>query len=130
MRRRRLLILSREQTVGMQAVAPAFRSRGWDVDISDLSTEALKSMKKWPYDLVIMEIAHSGPEGFALCEVLRQRSLVPLLLVVSSAAKNDVVQGFHRGADAYVVEPFDVRELLVRAEALVRRAEGRTYQPI
>jgi len=125
MRRRRLLILSREQTVEMQAVALAFRSRGWDVDISDLSTEALESIKKWLYDLVVMEIAHSGPEGFALCDVLRQHSLVPLLLIVSSVAKNYVIQGFRRGADAYVVEPFDMRELLVRAEALVRRAEGR-----
>ncbi len=60
-----------------------------------------------------------------MCDALRRLSRAPLLLIVSSAASADIVQGLRRGADAYVVEPFDMRELLVRAEALVRRSEGR-----
>jgi DNA-binding response OmpR family regulator len=127
MQQRRLLVLSRGQTVGVQAVAPAFRSRGWDVDVSDMTTESLELVKKWPYDLVVMEVIQPGSEGFALCDTLRQRSRAPLLLIISSAARSDVIQGFRRGADAYVVEPFDMRELLVRAEALVRRAEGHVH---
>jgi len=124
---RRLLLLSRNQTIGAELIAPAFRSRGWEVFISAPTSEDLKEVDKRAHDLVIMEITRPGPEGYALCEELRRRSRIPLLLIVSAVAKKDIVEGLNRGADAYVLEPFDLRELLVRAEALVRRAKGQNH---
>ena len=122
--RRRLLFLSRNETTGSEGVVPAFRERGWDVSVLAPCEESLTSLERQAYDLVIMEITHPGPGGYALCEELRRRSRIPLLLLVSNAARKDIVQGLDKGADAYVVEPFNMRELLVRAEALVRRAAG------
>lgn len=124
-RRRRLLILAENQVLANQIISPAFRSRGWEIDRTEKVGDALELMGERSYDLIILEILHPGSDGYATCDALRRLSRAPLLLVVSSAASVDIVQGLRRGADAYVVEPFDMRELLVRAEALVRRSEGR-----
>ncbi len=126
---RELLVLSHDSSLGAEVIAPAFQSRGWDVQIvgpADIDTIPATA---WAYDLIILQIDQPGPDGFALCDIVRQHSNAPLLLVVSQAARKDVIQGFQKGADAYVVEPFDLRELLVRAEALLRRAEGRVLRP-
>lgn len=124
-RRRRLLILAENQVLANQIIPPAFRSRGWEVDRTEEVADALRLLGDRSYDLIILEVLHPGSDGYATCDALRRLSRAPLLLIVSSAASADVVQGLRRGADAYVVEPFDMRELLVRAEALVRRSEGR-----
>lgn len=124
-RRRHLLILADEHARAMQAVRSAFQGRGWTVDTLTPTLEALGSIKRWLYDLVIMQITQPDMGNFALCEALRQHSRVPLLLIVSPAISREIIYAFHKGADAYVVEPFDLRELLARAEALIRRAEGR-----
>lgn len=124
-RRRRLLILAKNQMLTNQVISPAFRSRGWEVDRTEEVGDALELMGNHAYDLIILEVLHPGSDGYATCDALRRLSRAPLLLIVSSAASADVIQGLRRGADAYVVEPFDLRELLVRAEALVRRSEGR-----
>ncbi len=123
-KRRRLLILAHEQTRVLQTVHFAFQSRGWIVDMAAPTVEILGLAKRRPYDLVILRIVKPGAEGFAWCEAFRQRSHVPLLLIVSPAVRKEIVYAFDKGADAYVVEPFDLRELLVRAEALIRRSEG------
>jgi|YNPBryantNP2012_1023418.scaffolds.fasta_scaffold59641_1 DNA-binding response OmpR family regulator len=124
-RRRRLLILAENQILANQIISPAFRSRGWEIDRTEKVSDALELIEDRSYDLIILEILHPGSDGYATCEALRKLSHAPLLLIVSSAASVDIVQGLRRGADAYVIEPFDMRELLVRAEALVRRSEGR-----
>ena len=123
--RRHLLILAESQVLATQVVAPAFRSRGWDVEGTEGIADALKLVEMRRYDLIIMQVMQPGADGFAMCEALRQHSHSPILLIVSPSARTDIIQGFRRGADAYVSEPFDMRELLVRAEALVRRSEGR-----
>ncbi|MCS7220337.1 MAG: response regulator [Anaerolineae bacterium] len=124
-KQRHLLILADERTRAVQVVRSAFQTRGWIVDTMDPTTEALGSIKRWLYDLVIIQITQPDIGDFALCEALRQRSRVPLLLIVSPAVSREIISAFHKGADAYVVEPFDLRELLARAEALLRRAEKR-----
>ena len=124
-RRRHLLILADKHAPVTQTVYSAFQNRGWIIDISAPTIEALNSIQRWLYDLVIMQIVQPGAESFKLCEVLRRHSRVPLLLIVSPVVGKEIAHAFYKGADAYVVEPFDLRELLVRAEALIRRAEGR-----
>ncbi|MCD6289843.1 MAG: response regulator [Anaerolineae bacterium] len=127
---RRLLFLSRNQTDGAEMVPLAFQNRGWEVDTASPTVEAITSLQRHSYDLVIMEVARPGSENMGLCGVIRQHSQVPLLLLVASVARGDVIEGLRRGADGYVVAPFDLRELVVRAEALVRRATGQVRHSV
>ncbi|GAB4557617.1 MAG: hypothetical protein Kow0047_02090 [Anaerolineae bacterium] len=128
MAQKRALVLLRERAEMTKAIAPALRSRGWQVSVQELSEESVESLEPQAFDLIILEIVSAGSAGLALCETIRKRSKTPLLLILSTATSGDAIQGFYRGADAYVVEPFDMRELIVRAEALVRRAAGHLRQ--
>ena len=72
-------------------------------------------------DLVILDWMLPGLDGLAVCRRLRQRHLMPILLLTARAAEADRVLGLEVGADDYVVKPFSMRELLARVRAHLRR---------
>jgi DNA-binding response OmpR family regulator len=75
------------------------------------------------FDLVILDVMLPGMDGFEICRRLRaQKPRQGILMLTAKGAENDVVAGFQAGADDYVSKPFSLRELMVRIEALLRRA--------
>ncbi|MDP6398561.1 MAG: response regulator transcription factor [Arenicellales bacterium] len=78
-------------------------------------------------DLVIMDIRLPGDDGVSLTRQLRSTSRIPIIMLTSKKEVADRVTGLESGADDYLTKPFDLRELLARVQALLRRAEeGRT----
>jgi len=78
------------------------------------------------FDLVITDIILPGINGLELCKELRQaRPTVPIIMLTALGTTDDKVEGFDAGADDYLVKPFDFRELLVRARALLKRSSDR-----
>ncbi len=74
-------------------------------------------------DLVILEVQLSeGPSGLRLTRMMRAAHELPIMLVSSRDSLMDRIVGFEAGADDYVAKPFDMRELLVRVRALLRRS--------
>ncbi|MBL9104990.1 MAG: response regulator transcription factor [Myxococcales bacterium] len=83
--------------------------------------EALKS----PYDAVLLDLMLPGLDGLAVCQQLRARSDLPVLMLTARGEEADRVMGLEVGADDYIAKPFSSRELLARVRAVVRRARGR-----
>jgi len=75
-------------------------------------------------DLVILDVELPGRDGTAVCRALRRFSDVPVVMVTARAAEGDRLLGFDVGADDYVCKPFSPRELVARAQALLRRRAG------
>jgi len=74
------------------------------------------------YALVLLDIMLPAMSGFDVCRALRtERPHQAILLLTARGAEEDVVHGFHCGADDYVTKPFSVSELMARIEALLRR---------
>ena len=73
--------------------------------------------------LVILDIGLPGRDGFEVCEFIRGRSQVPILMLTARDEESDRVAGFELGADDYVTKPFSPRELAARVKALLRRSE-------
>ena len=73
-------------------------------------------------DLVILDIAMPGMDGWATLDRIRDLSDVPVLMLTARAAELERVRGLRSGADDYVTKPFGRQELLARIEALLRRA--------
>ncbi|MEM9804519.1 MAG: response regulator [Cyanobacteria bacterium P01_D01_bin.56] len=74
------------------------------------------------YDLIILDWVLPNLDGLQLCQRLRSGGYgVPILLLSSKNQQSDKIEGLEAGADDYLVKPFDVRELLARIQALVRR---------
>ncbi len=84
--------------------------------------EALRLFHSEHPDLVILDVAMPPPNGFEVCQKIRQFSTVPILMLTAHEATVDKVRALDLGADDYLTKPFDHLELLARLRALLRRA--------
>jgi DNA-binding response OmpR family regulator len=72
--------------------------------------------------LCILDVMLPDTEGFTLCQSVRRRSEVPVIMLTASADETDRIVGLELGADDYLGKPFNPRELLARIKAITRRA--------
>jgi len=85
--------------------------------------EGLQRALAQAYDLIILDVMLPSLDGFTICRRVRKdKPGQAILMLTAKGAEDDVVSGFQAGADDYVCKPFSLRELLVRVEALLRRA--------
>lgn len=84
--------------------------------------EALRRILAERWDLVILDVMLPGMDGFSVCERVREaKNTTPILFLTAKNTEDDRVHGFETGGDDYLGKPFQVRELLVRVRAILRR---------
>jgi len=95
-------------------------------EVSDASDgrEGLRELYARPADLVILDVAMPGLDGWATLERIREVSDVPVLMLTARDAELERVRGLRGGADDYVVKPFGRQELVARVDVLLRRPRG------
>lgn len=109
-------------------VAKGLREQSYAVDVVATGGEALYNAAINAYDLAILDIMIPPPDGLAVCKKLRDAgNRMPILMLTARDAVEDRVRGLDRGADDYLIKPFEFRELLARLRALLRRTG--TLQP-
>ena len=118
----RVLVADDEPSL-RESVGYALAQDGFDVDVARDGDEATEKVAGdlVPYDLLILDIMRPGPSGLDICREVRSRSAVPIILLTAKDAEVDKVVGLEVGADDYVTKPFDLRELLARIKAVLRR---------
>lgn len=86
--------------------------------------EALELMEKEHIDLIISDVMMPRMDGIELTSALRGAKLtLPILIITAKGQMEDMEKGFRAGTDDYMVKPIKLRELLLRVEALLRRAQ-------
>lgn len=85
--------------------------------------DAAEWLKDGNWDGVLLEL-NSREQDFSACTRLRQVWRGPLIVLVSHEASGDIVKGYESGIDAYIVVPFDARELVARVCAVLRRGRS------
>lgn len=86
--------------------------------------EALEALEREYIDLIVTDVMMPRLDGYALTRALRESSCdTPILMVTAKDQFYDMQQGFRAGGDDYMVKPINVRELVLRVEALLRRAK-------
>jgi DNA-binding response OmpR family regulator len=117
----RILVVDDDPTVS-DVVARYLRREGYDVTLAGDGPAALDSAAQSPPDLVVLDIMLPGIDGLTVCRMLRERSLVPVILLTALGAETDRIMGLEVGADDYVTKPFSPRELVLRVASVLRRA--------
>jgi DNA-binding response OmpR family regulator len=92
--------------------------------------QALRSFEQESADLVLLDINMPGMSGFQVCEAIRARSRVPVMMLTVRGEEEDLVRALGLGADDYLNKPFSPRTLLARIKALLRRAGMENTAPL
>ncbi len=100
----------------------AFRKAGLDVREAGDGEQAEAMIAAAPPDLVILDINMPKMDGIELCRRIRKAGDLPIMFLSSRDEEIDRVLGIELGADDYVVKPFSPREVVARAQAILRRA--------
>lgn len=119
----RVLIVDDEP--GIRALCARVLSReGYQVMLASSGDEGLRRLEAEGADLAIIDVMMPGRSGIDVCEAIRHTdgiSAVPVLFLTARDDIADKAAGFAVGGDDYLTKPFDVRELVMRVRALLRR---------
>lgn len=119
-----ILIVEDERAVA-RGLEYALQDEGFDVLIAETGQDALGLARTQDPDLILLDIRLPDISGFDVCRQLRQEGKrQPILMLTALDEPVDKVLGLELGADDYVVKPYNLRELIARIRALLRRAYG------
>ena len=94
---------------------------GYEVEMADRGDEALKRFRADPPNLMLLDIMLPGMDGLQVCREVRKFSSIPIIMLTAKDETFDKVLGLELGADDYVSKPFEMKELLARIKAVLRR---------
>ena len=119
----RILFVEDEADLSL-IVADTLRSQGYEVVTAIDGIDGLYKYKTGDFDIVVADVMMPRMDGFSMArEICRISPNVPLLFLTAKSTVEDVEEGFEIGANDYLKKPFELRELLVRIKALLRRNE-------
>ena len=96
---------------------------GFDVRIAGDGGKAVEEFQKEAPDLILLDIMLPVMDGWAVCAKIRETSKVPIIMLTAKSEVFDRIQGLEMGADDYIVKPFEMKELIARINAVLRRTE-------
>ncbi len=86
---------------------------------------AVKLCRDGEFDIIIIDIMMPELDGFSACREIRKFSSIPIIMLSARGEEYDKINGFELGVDDYVVKPFSPKELMLRIDAVMKRASGR-----
>jgi two-component system, OmpR family, alkaline phosphatase synthesis response regulator PhoP len=122
--RRRILLVEDEPGL-RRTLKDLLVSSGYNVDTSQDGIDAQSRAEGESFDLIVLDVMLPSRSGFDVAKNLRKNGLqTPILMLTARTELKNKIQGFKSGADDYLTKPFEAPELLVRVEALIRRASA------
>ncbi|GAB4160627.1 MAG: hypothetical protein Fur0046_39640 [Cyanobacteria bacterium J069] len=122
----RILLIEDDRQL-TDSLAEALEMQRYSVDAVRDGEAGWEKAQGLTYDLILMDVTLPKLDGIRLCERLRDRGYgVPILMLTARDTSLDKVIGLDAGADAYMVKPFDLQELLAQVRALLRRGQAGT----
>ncbi|WP_069649254.1 response regulator transcription factor [Caloranaerobacter ferrireducens] len=98
---------------------------GYKIDTAYDGNEALKKALDNSYDLIILDLMLPGIDGLEVCQKIREKSQVPIIMLTAKGEDINKILGLEYGADDYLTKPFNILELKARIKAILRRVVAR-----
>jgi DNA-binding response OmpR family regulator len=124
-----VLLVEDEPSVG-ELVRAYLDRDGYRVIWVRSGEEALVELERHPVRMVILDVGLPGIDGFEVCQAMRARSPVPILMLTARDEEADRIVGLEFGADDYLTKPFSPRELVARMKAILRRTDPAPTQEV
>lgn len=97
------------------------KKEGYDVAVANDGNEAIEKFRKLSPSIVILDIMLPGKDGWQVCREMREMGKTPIIMLTAKDETFDKVLGLEMGADDYMVKPFEMKELMARVKAVLRR---------
>ena len=118
----RILIIEDEHKI-QEILTEFLREYGYETDSAYDGVEGLSMFKQVRYDLVLLDIMLPKIDGFAVLELMRQDSDVPIIMITAMEEEEHQMRGFDLEADDYIIKPFSMNLVIRRIEAVLRRKQ-------
>ncbi|MCZ2259432.1 response regulator transcription factor [Sporosarcina sp. G11-34] len=116
----RLLLVEDDPEIA-RVVRDMLRLEGYEVTWATTGLEGWEDFQRGSYDLVLVDLMLQEMDGFTLCQNIRWKSDVPIIIISARKEDEDKVEGLQLGADDYLAKPFSLVELKARIESQLRR---------
>lgn len=121
----RWILVAEDEPVLGEMLVDNLQLESYHAELVRSGTEALARMEKGGIDLLLLDVMLPGCDGFTVLHRLRQRGdTTPVLILSARSADQDKIRGLELEADDYLTKPFNLRELLLRVDALLRRSRA------
>jgi DNA-binding response OmpR family regulator len=124
---KRILIVDDEVKI-IEVVKSYLENSGYSVYVAYNGVDAINLFDKINPNLMVLDLMLPDISGEDICEILRKKSKVPIVMLTAKTGEDDILKGLDIGADDYVTKPFSPRQLVARVKALLRRTEDEQGQ--
>ena len=118
----RILVVDDEKTL-VKGMKFNLENEGYEVECAYDGATALELAREGRFDLLILDVMMPEMDGLEACMKIREFSNVPIIMLTAKSEVFDRIQGLEMGADDYIVKPFEMKELIARINAVLRRTE-------
>lgn len=116
----KILVVDDEQLI-VKGIRFSLEQDGFQVDCAYDGGEALEKARQTEYDAVLLDLMLPVMDGWGVCRKIRETSKVPIIMITAKGETMDKITGLEMGADDYIVKPFEMKEVLARIHAVLRR---------
>lgn len=116
------ILIIEDDPAMMRGLKDNFVFKGYKVRTANDGESGLNAALNSPPDLILLDIMLPGINGFEICRLIRGEGLdMPIIMLTAKGQESDIILGLNLGADDYVTKPFNIKELMARVNAFLRR---------
>ena len=123
----RILVVDDEKII-VKGLKFSLEQEGYEVDCAYDGEEAVALAKQKEYDAMLLDVMLPKYNGYEVCNMVREFSQVPILMLTAKNDDIDKIMGFEYGADDYITKPFNILEVKARVRAIIRRSKNSEKQ--
>lgn len=120
---KKILVVDDEKLI-VKGIRFSLEQDGMEVDCAYDGEEGLEKAKSGNFDLILLDLMLPKLDGMQVCQMVREFSNVPIIMLTAKSDDMDKILGLEYGADDYVTKPFNILELKARIKAIMRRSGG------
>jgi len=118
------VVIVEDDPAMLRGLKDNFEFQGYQVFTAEDGEAGLNTVLNAKPDLVLLDLMLPKINGYEVCRLVRKEGIdTPIIILTAKSEESDIVLGLNLGADDYVTKPFSIKELLARAEALLRRTQ-------
>ncbi len=117
---KKVLVVDDEKLI-VKGIRFSLEQDGMEVDCAYDGEEALQKIKDKEYDIILLDVMLPKLNGFEVCQMAREFSNVPIVMLTAKGDDMDKILGLEYGADDYITKPFNILEVKARIKAIMRR---------